>query len=248
MKTLVVMNEKGGVGKTNIVAHAGWYFAEKCRALVIDLDQQANLTSTLAANLSRVESVALFDKVTRVPSVGTLTVVKSTRALLNVEKDELECIEVFRDSLALMADDYDICIIDTPPQLANRTFAGLLAADAVLAPLGVNTYSLMGITELLKAIKGISTFYKKPEPTFLGLLPSLFDRRSRLEREAYEDLAQQVGKLLFPGFVAKRDLYAKANTERLPVWKMKGSGVKDATTEIRGIFDQVAETMKVKHG
>jgi chromosome partitioning protein len=47
MKTLVVMNEKGGVGKTNIVAHAGWYFAERFRTLVIDLDQQANLTTTL---------------------------------------------------------------------------------------------------------------------------------------------------------------------------------------------------------
>jgi len=47
MKTLVVMNEKGGVGKTNIVAHAGWYFAEGYRTLVVDLDQQANLTMTL---------------------------------------------------------------------------------------------------------------------------------------------------------------------------------------------------------
>jgi chromosome partitioning protein len=68
MKTLVVMNEKGGVGKTNIVAHAGWYFAEKYRTLVIDLDQQANLTTTLAANLSTVQSVTLFSEPTRVPS------------------------------------------------------------------------------------------------------------------------------------------------------------------------------------
>ena len=49
MKTLVVMNEKGGVGKTNLVAHAGWYFAEHNRTLVIDLDQQANLSSDASA-------------------------------------------------------------------------------------------------------------------------------------------------------------------------------------------------------
>ena len=248
MKTLVVMNEKGGVGKTNIVAHAGWYFGETYRTLVIDLDQQANLTSTLAANLSRVESVALFDTKTKVPSVGTLTVAKSTRALLNVEKAERECIETFRDSLAAMADDYDVCIIDTPPQLANRTFAGLLSADAVLAPLGVNSYSIMGITELLKASNGGSTFYNRPDPLVLGLLPSLFDRKSRLEREAYEALAERLGKRLFPGFIAKRDLYARAGSERTPVWKLKGSGVKDATTEIRGIFAYVAEQMELTHG
>ncbi len=43
-------------------------------------------------------------------------------------------------------------------------------------------------------------------------------------------------------------LYARASSERIPVWKMKGSGVKDATTEIRGIFDQVAEKMELTHG
>jgi len=42
VKTLVVMNEKGGVGKTNIVCHAGWYFAEKYRTLVIDLGRVVN--------------------------------------------------------------------------------------------------------------------------------------------------------------------------------------------------------------
>jgi chromosome partitioning protein len=248
VKTLVVMNEKGGVGKTNIVCHAGWYFAEKYRTLVIDLDQQANLTTTLAANLSKVESVALFSQETKVPSVGSLTVAKSTRKLLAIESTNRACIEVFRDSLTAMEDDYDICIIDTPPQLANRTYAGLLSADAVLAPLGINSYSIAGITELLKAIKGVSTFYKRPEPVFLGLLPSLFDRKSKLERDGYEALVARVGKLLFPGIVAKRDLYAKAGSERLPVWQMKGSGVREATTEIRGIFDLVAEKMVLKHG
>ncbi len=248
MKTLVVMNEKGGVGKTNIVAHAGWYFAEKYRTLVIDLDQQANLTTTLAASLSPIESVTLFSEETKVPSVGPMTVTQSTRQLLGVEKTGRDCIEMFRDNLHSMDDDYDICIIDTPPQLANRTYAGLLSADAVLAPMGINSYSIAGITELLKAIKGVSTYYKKPEPLFLGLLPSLFDRKSRLEREGFEALAEQVGQLLFPAIVAKRDLYAKAGSERMPVWQMKGSGVKDASLEIRGIFDVVDKKMELTHG
>jgi chromosome partitioning protein len=85
MKTLVVMNEKGGVGKTNIVAHAGWYFAERLRTLVIDLDAQANLTTTLGAHLSPVESVNLFAEATQVPSVGSLTVARSSRDLMGVE-------------------------------------------------------------------------------------------------------------------------------------------------------------------
>ena len=158
------------------------------------------------------------------------------------------CIEVFRDSIAGMADDYDVCVIDTPPSLATRTFASLLSADAVLAPIGINDYSLAGITELLRAIKGVSAHYKRKEPMFLGLLPSLFDRKSRREREAFEELAGHVGKLLFPGVVAKRDLYARAASEREPVWSMKGASAREASTEIRGIFENIEQRMELTRG
>jgi chromosome partitioning protein len=246
MKTLVVMNEKGGVGKTNIVAHAGWYFAERYRTLVVDLDQQANLTQTLAAHLSPVESVELFGEAIRVPAIGELTVTRSTRDLLGVEGVDRACIETFRDSIAAMSDDYDVCVIDTPPALTNRTFGALLAADAVLAPIGINDYSIAGITELLRAIKGVSQHYGRPEPMFLGLLPSIFDRKSKREREMFEDLAAQAGKLLFPGMVAKRDTYSRAATEREPVWAMKGAAAREAGAEIRGVFGTIEDRMELK--
>jgi chromosome partitioning protein len=245
MKTLAVMNEKGGVGKTNIVAHAGWYFAERHRTLVIDLDQQANLTTTLGAHVASVDSLELFAQVTRVPSVGALTVTRSTRDLLGVEGVDRACLETFRDSLASMADDYDVCVIDTPPALTNRTFAALLAADAILAPIGINDYSIQGVAELLRAIKGVSAHYGRPEPRFLGLLPSIFDRKSRRERDMFEQLAEQVGKLLFPGIVAKRDTYSRAASEGEPVWNMKGAAARDAGQEIRGVFETVANMMEL---
>ena len=226
MKTLVVMNEKGGVGKTNLVAHAGWYFSERLRTLVLDLDQQANLTTTLGAHIASVDSVDLFAEVTQVPSVGTLTVTRSTRDLLGVEGVDRTCIETFRDSLHSMAADYDVCIIDTPPALTNRTFGALLAADAILAPIGINDYSIQGVAELLRAIKGVSLHYGRTEPQFLGLLPSIFDRKSRRERDMFVQLAEQVGKLLFPGIVAKRDTYSRAASEGTPVWQMKGTSAR----------------------
>lgn len=261
MKVLAVMNEKGGVGKTNVVAHAGWYFEERGRArgggraLVVDLDQQANLSSTLAAHLSPdVESVDLFAEPTAVPpGDGFLTVTRSTRALLGVEAvaaaavaaGDPSPIVTFRDSLAATAaaKTFDVCVIDTPPSLTNRTFGALLAADAVLAPVGVNEYSMAGVKELLAAIKGVSEFYGRPRPLFLGLLPSLYDRKSRRERELYEDLVRNVGKIVFPGMVAKRDAYARAASERVPVWEMKGAPAREAADEIRGVLATVAEKM-----
>lgn len=243
MKTLVVMNEKGGVGKTTLVAHAAWYLAERLRTLVIDLDQQANLTATLGAHVGRVDSVALFASPTPVPPSGRLTLTRSTRDLLGVEGVDRACIATFRDSLAAMGADYDVCVIDTPPALTNRTFGALLACDAVLAPIGINDYSLQGVAELLRAVKGVARHYGRPEPLFLGLLPSIFDRRSRRERELFECLAGQVGKLLFPGIVAKRDAYARAASDKAPVWSMPGSAAREAGQEIRGVVATVAGRM-----
>lgn len=245
MKTLVVMNEKGGVGKTTIVAHAGWYFAERVATLVIDLDQQGNLTTTLGSHVSSVDSVALFAAPTRVPAVGRLTVARSTRALLGVEGVNHACIETFRNSLAAMAGDYAICVIDTPPALTVRSFGALVAADAVLAPIGINDYSIQGVAELLRAIKGVAHHYRRPEPTFLGLLPSVFDRKSRRERALFDSLAAQAGKLLFPGIVAKRDLYARAVSEGQPVWALPSSAAREAGQEIRHVFDEVARRMEI---
>lgn len=250
MKTLVVMNEKGGVGKTNIVAHAAWYFAERHRTLVVDLDQQANLTTTLGAHLSPVESVDLFAEATAVPADGAggpLTVTRSTRELLGVESaDRDACLDAFRASFAASAGAHDVCVIDTPPQLWTRTFAALLVADAVVAPIGVNDYSIQGIAELLRAIKGVSAHYKRAEPKFLGLLPSIYDRKSRRERELFESLAGEVGKLLFPGVVAKRDAYAKAISESTPVWALKGAPAREAGQEIRDILAAVAQGMGLR--
>ena len=245
MKTLVVMNEKGGVGKTNIVAHAGWFFSERYRTLIIDLDQQANLSATLKGNLTSVRSVELFNADSTVVRKGLLTVTRSTRELLGIEGADHACIEVFRDNLSAMDDDFDICVIDTPPALTNRTYAALLSADAVLAPIGINDYSISGITELLRAVKGVSAFYKRTEPKFLGLLPSIFDRKSRHEREMFESLVTQAGKLLFPGIVAKRDSYLKAATAQQPVWAMKGAPAKEAGIEIRSVFSIIERQMEL---
>jgi len=246
MKVLTVMNEKGGVGKTNIVAHGGWYFADYFRTLVIDLDQQANLTTTMSADLGNTDSVELFSEVKRVEPIGDLTVTRATRELLSIDSANPEIIETFRNSLSAMSDDYDICIIDTPSALANRTYGALLVADAVIIPIGINNYSVAGIEELLRAMKGISTFYKRPEHQFLGLLPSIFDRKNRRERALFEVLEEQFGKILFPGVVSKRDFYSRTPGEKKPVWNMGGTSSQTVGNEIRSVFHLIGQKMKLR--
>lgn len=248
MKTLVVMNEKGGVGKTTLSIHAAWYFAERYRTLVLDLDQQANLSYTLEGALSGIEAVQLFKEPTKVPRGGHITVAKATDELLEAERAEQSAIGTFRDSIKANADTYDLCIIDTPPILGLRTFAALLAADAVLAPIELGDYSITGVQRLLQAIKGVAKHYGRDEPQFLGLLASKFDRRSPRERTLFEGLAEEIGGLLFPGVVGKRDVYARAASERIPVWQMKGVAGREAGVEIRAVLSTVETLMELSHG
>ncbi len=248
MKTLVVLNEKGGVGKTTLSTHAAWFFAERYRTLVLDLDQQANLSYTLEGNLSGVDAIGLFKEPTQVPRRGHFTVARATDELGEAERAEQSAIEVFQASIKANADAYDLCIIDTPPMLGLRTFAALLAADAVLAPIELGDYSITGVQRLLQAIKGVAQHYGRDEPQFLGLLVSKFDRRSVRERSLFEGLAEEIGGLLFPGVVAKRDVYAKAAGERIPVWQMKGAAAKEAGAEVRGVFATVEKMMELTHG
>ena len=193
MKTLAVVNEKGGVGKTTIVAHGGWFFSEQpnptankyqpsglgLRVLLIDLDQQANLTSTMRNHLAPTPAINLFATTTRVTPIGPLTVLQSTRHLQGIETTANASIrQTFANSIRAMDADYDLCIIDTPPSLATRTLSAILACDAVISPIASGDYSIDGVTNLQRAIGGVTKHYNRTPPDFLGLLPSIFDRRS----------------------------------------------------------------------
>jgi len=253
VKTLAVVNEKGGVGKTTIVAHGGWFFSEQpptglgLRVLLIDLDQQANLTSTMRSHLAPTPAINLFAKTTRVTPIGPLTVLQSTRHLQGVEKHANDSIrQTFADSIRAMDSDYDLCIIDTPPSLATRTLSAILACDAVISPIASGDYSIDGVNNLRRAMHGVAQHYNRTPPEFLGLLPSIFDRRSKYDRHKLEFIAQHFGQLFFPGIVAKRDSYVRAASERIPVWQMHGMPAKEAGLEICAVFDAVAQKMQLR--
>src|SRR5215469_1514038 len=239
MKTLAVVNEKGGVGKTTIVAHGGWFFSE-----------QPNLTSTMRNCLAPTPAIHLFAGTARVTPIGPLTVLPSTRHLQGVDAAPTDKVrqvrQNFADSIRSMDGDYDLCIIDTPPSLATRTLSAILACDAVISPIASGDYSIDSVTNVRRAIQGVAEHYNRTPPDFLGLLPSIFDRRSKYDRLKLELIAEHFGQLFFPGIVSKRDSYVRAASERIPVWKMHGMPAKDAGLEICAVFDTVAQKMQLR--
>jgi Mrp family chromosome partitioning ATPase len=147
MKTLVVANQKGGVGKTSTLVHLAFDFLERgLKVVVIDLDTQANASYTLQSFRSGLVASELFAGVpsgswpqTAIdfadPHSQCMTLIASDIGLANLEKKMslADAGSKFREAIkTLEGQGFDVCLIDTAPSLGVTMAAALLAADYVL--------------------------------------------------------------------------------------------------------------------
>ncbi|MGJ0532837.1 ParA family protein [Methylocystis sp.] len=244
MKTIVINNQKGGVGKTTLAVHLAWYLAEAGRrVLVLDLDAQANATDTLARHAGNASAAELFRPAAPIPPSGMdgLTLAPADTSLTDVDRSDAAAIPMLRQNLAAATEHFDACVIDTPPSLGLRSVAALVAATHVLSPIYLEDYSVKGVKGLLQTFVGVQNRYGRSDATFLGLLPSLFNSKSPRQRAHLEQLLRDAGKYVFPGHVVARDGYAEAVAERAPVWSLKRRSAQEAGREIRAVLANIVE-------
>ncbi|MBM3652650.1 MAG: ParA family protein [Alphaproteobacteria bacterium] len=244
MKTIVINNQKGGVGKTTLAVHLAWYLTEVGRrVLILDLDAQANATDTLARHAGNATAAELFKPAARIAPGGIdgLTLAAADTSLTDVDRGDAASILTLRENLAAVSGDFDFCVIDTPPSLGLRSVAALVAASHVLSPIYLEDYSVKGVKGLLQTFLGVQKRYGRSDATFLGLLPSLFNTKSPRQREHLEQLLRDAGKYVFPGHVVARDGYAEAVAERAPVKKLKRRSAQEAGREVRAVLANIVE-------
>lgn len=254
MKTLVISNEKGGVGKSTIAFHAAHYFAEKGRVLVIDLDQQqAALTEIMQAQASETPAIDMFAEPTVPVRRDGITLAARTQQLDAIEREDLTTMgEAFGASLAACAEHYDFVVIDCPPAYGVRCAAALIAADLTVAPIELQEASLAAVKNVVGTISAVHRHFKKPPPDFIRkrpLLVSRFNRHSARQRGLFQDLAEQVGRIVIDGAVVARDAYARIHAEGKPVWDMRdhrgqtSGAIKEAATEMRAVLAECERMM-----
>lgn len=246
MKTLVLTNQKGGVGKSTIAVHAAWFFRERGRVLFIDLDGQRNASTSLARHRGQTSAMSLFQGEQKIPAAGLITLAYATPELTDIDAEGQDILDVFRANVAGASPLYDFCVIDSPPAWCLRTLAGILVADAILSPISLGDYSVQGSVELLKAIEGVAQVFAVPKPRFLGLLPNLYERKSPRQKSILEGLEADHPALLFPGAVTRRDAYELAVADAIPPWEMKTKAAKIAGEEMRAILCTVADKLEGK--
>jgi len=198
VQTFVIINQKGGVGKTTTVANLGAAIAARDRSIcLLDLDPQAHLTlhmgvepGTDRAGIYQVLTgevsiddvvIQLGENLHLVPSVIDLAAAESE--LVSVVGRE----QILADRLAACTHRYDCVMIDCPPSLGLLTLNALAAADDVFIPMQAHFLALQGLGKLLETVRMVHQRIN-PRLRIAGVILCMHERNTRLAREVVEDL------------------------------------------------------------
>jgi len=252
MKIVTAAQKKGGVGKTASIVHAAYHAGETRRVLVVDLDPQSNTSHSMAPHIHLMVASELFNKDAVkdnfVPLNG-ITVISGDPALAAIDSNDLqESAENFSNNLLALSPHFDICFIDTAPVLGVRMTVAIYVAHAVYTPIQMAVYSLQGV-ELMKTT--IEKMYEyNPDLKFLGLLPSLVDRRiptqmAILDQVTNAQLFKDANITVIPTTIFLRTSIAEALDQQVPVWQIKKSSARVAAKEMRDFAQYVLDNVGV---
>ncbi len=222
-RTIVVANQKGGVGKTTTTVNLAAALAlGGCRVLIIDLDPQGNASTAVSVDHSEgtpstydvlVDGQALPKIVQPTPEIPGLWCAPATIDLAGAEIELVSLVareSKLRKALDSYREPMDYIFIDCPPSLGLLTINALVAAEELLIPIQCEYYALEGLGQLLRNVELVK---ENLNPTLRtsSILLTMYDARTRLAAQVVDEVRQH-----FPHQVLKTTIPRSVRISEAP--------------------------------
>jgi chromosome partitioning protein len=217
--TIAVINQKGGVGKTTTaVSLAAQLAASSTPVLLIDLDPQGNATSGLGLDKAQLNPTsyevlfgqATLDQAVRPTNREGLFILPANA---NLAAAEVELVaqhnREFALKQAMQIGAFAYVIIDCPPALGLLTINALTAANTILIPVQSEYYALEGLGQLLETVQRVRQGLN-PSLELLGVVLTMYDKRTSLSEQVMNELKQHFGDKLFKAVIPRNVRLAEA--------------------------------------
>ena len=257
---ITIANQKGGVGKTTTAINLSAAIAERGkRTLLIDLDPQAN--STIAFYNSGEIPASMFDVLSenRAPMVNVIKPTKDANLFLGPGRLALAKLEQvlagqfdapyrLKDALAPILKDYDYVVLDTPPSLGILTVNALVASTHLLVPIQAAYFAIEGTDDLLETYERIR-MRPNPQLKMLGVLITLFDKRTNISRDTHGQIRSVFGETLFKTKISKnvRLEESPAYKETVLTFAPKSTGAQEYKKLAGEVLQRVEENGIARH-
>jgi chromosome partitioning protein len=252
-RTIAIVNQKGGVGKTtsavNLAACVG---ANGYRVLLCDIDPQGNATSGLGVNKRDVQKSTYDMIIGAVPAEEVLlhTAFRNLDLLpanINLAGAELELSMLdnrearIRRALAPLKQNYDFIFLDCPPSLGLITLNALCAVDTVLVPIQCEYYALEGLSQLMGTIRQIKRRYNGLIE-LEGVLLTMYDGRLNLTQQVVQEVKRFFPQKVYATVIPRNVRLSEAPSFGKPVWYY------DKSSRGAQAYDALAKEFLKKNG
>lgn len=246
MRTISIINQKGGVGKSTTALAIGSGLSLKgYKVLFVDLDAQGNLSYTMGANVQGYNAMGVLQRPETIKQEIQHTaqgdILASTLSLTGADTVITETGKEYRlkEALEHVSGLYDYCIIDTPPALSILTINALTACTGVIIPAQADIYSLQGIGQLNSTIQTVKR-YCNNDLRIMGIVLTRYNARSIISRdvaEMLEQTAQQLDTKLYKAKIRECTAIKEAQATRQSIYSY--SPKCNATIDYSSLIEEI---------
>ncbi|NLY00151.1 MAG: ParA family protein [Rhodopirellula sp.] len=221
-RTLCVVNQKGGVGKTTTAVNLAVALAKAgCHVLLVDLDPQCNATTGLGQEPTHQHPLVAGRPLKQsVVSLDTarLEVLPGSRSFRDVDlmaRADGNQAARLRHHLTSSLTSYDFVLIDCPPSLGQLTRIALASSTEVLMPIQCEYFAMEGLAQMIEVIREV--IEEKHSLQFGGIVLTMYDHNLELTREVEEEVREFFGDIVYRTVIPRDVAVAESPSHGLSV-------------------------------